>query len=82
MTKEQLLGIVRHSLTFFGGILLTYGMINEIMLSELIGSGISLASVIWSIVNKKPIMVEKVIETTKPAKKKRYYPKKKKEAAK
>lgn len=82
MTKEQLLGIVRHSLTFFGGILLTYGMINEIMLSELIGSGISLAGVIWSIVNKKPILVEKIIETPKPVKKKRYYPKKKKEAAK
>ena len=82
MTKEQLLGIVRHSLTFFGGILLTYGMINEIMVSELIGSGISLAGVIWSIVNKKPIVVEEIIEEPKPVKKKRYYPKKKKEAAK
>jgi hypothetical protein len=82
MTKEQLLGIVRHSLTFIGGILLTYGMINEIMVSELIGGGTTLAGVIWSIVNKKPIVVEEVIEEPKPIKKKRYYPKKKKEAAK
>ena len=81
MTKEQLLGIVRHGLTFFGGILLTYGMINEIMISELIGSGTALAGVIWSIVNKKPIVVEEVIEEPKPIKKKRYYPKKKKEKA-
>lgn len=82
MTKEQLLGIVRHGLTFLGGILLTHGVINEIMVSELIGSGVSLAGVIWSIVNKKPIVIEKIIEEPKPAKRKRYYPKKKKEAAK
>ena len=80
MTKEQLLGIVRHGLTFFGGILLTYGMINEIMISELIGSGTALAGIIWSIFNKKTVIEEEPKET-KPVKKKRYYHKKK-EAAK
>jgi hypothetical protein len=89
MTKEQIIGIVRHGLTFIGGILLTYGTINEMLLAELIGSGTALASVIWSIINKTPSSVTLLVEAQaeeakiepKP-KKKRYYPKKKKEAAK
>jgi len=55
-------------------------MINEIMISELIGSGTALAGIIWSIFNKKTVIEEEPKET-KPVKKKRYYHKKK-EAAK
>lgn len=51
-SKEQLLGIVRHSLTFIGGILITKGLIDESILNELIGGTIALTGAIWSIVVK------------------------------
>lgn len=52
MNKEQVLGIVRHVLTFIGGILLTKGVIDESALSEVIGGVITLTGTIWSIVEK------------------------------
>jgi hypothetical protein len=52
MNKEQVLGIVRHALTFIGGILLTKGVIDESALSEVIGGVITLTGTIWSIVEK------------------------------
>lgn len=53
ITKEQFLGIVRHSLTFLGGILLTKGLIDASLLGEISGAIITLAGSIWSIVSKK-----------------------------
>jgi hypothetical protein len=52
MNKEQVLGIVRHGLTFFGGVLLTKGLVDEQMWSEISGSLITLIGGIWSIVIK------------------------------
>lgn len=52
LSKDQLLGIVRHSLTFIGGILITKGFIDEGMLNELMGGVITLTGAIWSIVEK------------------------------
>ena len=52
LTKEQLLGIVRHGLTFVGGLLLMKGIVDEAMLSELTGGVITLVGAIWSIVEK------------------------------
>ena len=52
LTKEQFLGIVRHSLTFIGGILIMRGMVDETLLNELVGGLISVAGTIWSIVDK------------------------------
>ena len=51
-SKEQLLGIVRHSLTFIGGIFITKVLIDESLLNELIGGAIALTGAIWSIVVK------------------------------
>jgi hypothetical protein len=51
-SKEQILGIVRHSLTFIGGILITKGLIDESILNELMGGVIALTGAIWSIVVK------------------------------
>ena len=51
-SKEQLLGIVRHSLTFIGGILITKGLIDESLFSELTGGILTLTGAIWSIVVK------------------------------
>jgi hypothetical protein len=53
VTKEQFLGILRHTLTFLGGILLTQGIIDVSLLGEASGAIITLAGVVWSIVSKK-----------------------------
>jgi len=53
LSKEQLLGIVRHGLTFVGGLLLMKGLVDEAMLSEISGAVITLTGTIWSVINKK-----------------------------
>lgn len=53
MTREQILGIARHALTFVGGILVTKGLFDEATWAELSGSVITLAGLIWSILDKK-----------------------------
>lgn len=52
MTKEQILGIARHALTFIGGILIMKGIIDEGTWTEVTGGAITLAGTIWSIVDK------------------------------
>ena len=54
MSKEQILGVLRHILTFAGGILVFRGVLDESMLQELIGGVITLSGTIWSIIVKKP----------------------------
>jgi hypothetical protein len=53
LTKEQILGIVRHSLTFIGGIFVMKGLIHESMIEVVVASSITLAGTIWSIIDKK-----------------------------
>jgi len=53
MKKEATLGIVRHALTFIGGILITKGLIDASMLEELSGSLLTLIGGIWSVISKK-----------------------------
>lgn len=53
MKKEQVFGIVRHALTFVGGVLLTKGLITEVMTEEIIGATITLIGTVWSILEKK-----------------------------
>jgi hypothetical protein len=53
MKKEMVLGIIRHTLTFVGGIFITRGLIDESTLQTLIGSGVTLIGTIWSILQKK-----------------------------
>ena len=55
MDKDMIISLVRHSLTFIGGLLIMKGLIDESALEEVIGSAISLTSAIWMIVNKKKI---------------------------
>lgn len=52
MKKEIVLGIIRHTLTFVGGILITKGLIDESTLQTLVGSSITLIGAIWSVINK------------------------------
>ena len=53
MTKEQIQGIVRHVLTFVGGILVLQGVVEETLINELIGGVVALAGTLWSIFSKK-----------------------------
>ena len=52
MTREQVLGIIRHTLTFVGGILLMKGIMDEVTWTELSGSAMTLVGTVWSIVDK------------------------------
>lgn len=52
LTKEQVLGILRHTLTFVGGVLITKGLIDEATASEIIGGIITLTGTIWSVIAK------------------------------
>lgn len=53
MNKDQVLGIIRHVLTFVGGILITKGIIDEATSVEAIGSLTTLIGTIWSVLSKK-----------------------------
>ena len=53
MKKEQVLGIVRHSLTFLGGILIMKGVVDEATFTEISGAIITLVGGVWSIIIKK-----------------------------
>jgi len=55
MTKEQILGVVRHVLTFVSGILITKGIFDEATSTEVIGGIMGLAGTIWSIIEKKKV---------------------------
>lgn len=52
LTKEQVLGIVRHTLTFVGGILVMKGLIDETTVTEIIGGVVTLTGTIWSVIAK------------------------------
>lgn len=53
MNKEQVLGVLRHTLTFIGGVLMAKGLIDEAMFSELSGAIITLVGGVWSVLSKK-----------------------------
>ena len=53
MKKEQVLGLVRDSLTFVGGILIMKGVVDEATFTEISGAIITLVGGVWSIIIKK-----------------------------
>jgi hypothetical protein len=53
--KDQLLGLIRHALTFVGGIVVTKGLIDESLSQEVIGGIMTLVGAVWSIVSKKKV---------------------------
>lgn len=55
MTKDQVFGIIRHVLTFVGGILVIKGYLDDAMVQEVIGGVVALTGTIWSIVSKKTV---------------------------
>ena len=51
--KEQALGLIRHALTFVGGILIAKGLITESISFDIIGGVMTLVGSIWSVLSKK-----------------------------
>ena len=52
LTKEQILGIMRHALTFVGGILVMRGLVDEVVVTEIVGGVMTLTGAVWSIIAK------------------------------
>jgi hypothetical protein len=52
LTREQVMGIIRHTLTFVGGIVVAKGLVDEATATEIIGGVLTLTGAIWSIVAK------------------------------
>tara|TARA_R110002167_G_scaffold109118_6_gene278252 strand:- start:2061 stop:2231 length:171 start_codon:yes stop_codon:yes gene_type:complete len=52
MNKTQWLSIIRHALTFGGGVLVTQGILDDAMFSELSGAVMTLIGGIWGIIDK------------------------------
>jgi len=53
MTKETILGFVRHVLTFGGGFAVSDGLITADDLTAIVGAIATLAGVVWSAIAKK-----------------------------
>jgi len=53
MTQDQILGIARHVLTTFGGILVSKGFIDESSMVALVGAVSTIAGIAWSLYAKR-----------------------------
>lgn len=53
LSREQVLGIIRHALTFFGGLVVAKGLVDADTVATIVGSVSTLVGAIWSIVAKK-----------------------------
>ncbi len=52
MNKDQKMGVIRHVLTFVGGIFLAKGIIDESTLTDVIASIMVLVGTAWSLWDK------------------------------
>lgn len=53
MSKDVVLGQIRHLLTFVGGFALARGLVDETSLQEAIGAVLTIVGVIWSAKQKQ-----------------------------
>jgi hypothetical protein len=52
LSKEQILGVIRHVLTFVGGTMVMYGLMDAGIATEITGSAVTIVGAIWSIIAK------------------------------
>jgi hypothetical protein len=52
MKKEQTFGIIRHTLTFIGGLLFYNGVLDENETTEIVSATMTLVGLVWSILEK------------------------------
>jgi uncharacterized membrane protein len=53
MNKEQVLGMIRHALTFIGGVLVIKGLSTEANVEETIGAVMTAVGFLWSVIKNK-----------------------------
>jgi uncharacterized membrane protein YphA (DoxX/SURF4 family) len=53
MKKEQVLGLVRHALTFVGGLMVASGILTDSISTDLVGAIMTLVGIVWSAVSNK-----------------------------
>jgi hypothetical protein len=51
--KEQILGLVRHGLTFIGGILVAKGLASEGQIMDMVGMLMTFVGTLWSVISNK-----------------------------
>jgi len=51
--KDQTLGLIRHALTFVGGIIVAKGLVDDALFQEILGGIMTLAGAAWSVASKK-----------------------------
>lgn len=51
--KDKLLGLIRHGLTFIGGLVVAKGYIDESSVMEIVGALMTLLGSVWSVSSKK-----------------------------
>lgn len=52
MNKEQIFGVIRHTFTAIGGIVVAQGYVSDSLFAELSGAVLTLVGVVWSILAK------------------------------
>ena len=52
VNKDQVLGLIRHALTFVGGCLVANGILTDSMSADIVGSCMALIGTIWSLIVK------------------------------
>ena len=53
MKKEQILSVIRHTLTFVGGLLVAYEVVDNSFVNEFVGGVLTLVGLVWGVVDKK-----------------------------
>ena len=53
MKKEQVLSVIRHTLTFVGGLLVAYEVVDNSFVNEFIGGLMGLVGLVWGVVDIK-----------------------------
>ena len=51
--KDQILGLIRHALTFAGGIIVAKGLVDDVLFQEILGGIMTLVGGVWSVTSKK-----------------------------
>ena len=49
ITTDKMFSMIRHTLTFLGGILVSKGILTEVMFDDILGSALALFGVLWSL---------------------------------
>jgi hypothetical protein len=52
LKREQVLGVIRHTLTFIGGVVISKGIATDATVTEVIGAVMTLIGAIWSVIEK------------------------------